>query len=238
MKKLVFAALLCGSIAQMGTGCIFVTEDGDSEGVFQISWQLVAGDENAPAACPPEADTIQLNSLLEGSSEPIIDLYTCANGKGATAPLPFGNYTVWVNLLTPDGALYAQSAAQNAVLSPSDTGPVPVVFEMSLDRGFFGFQWAIVNPEGTQVTCDEAGAGEVSALSTVVADPNSFYEDLAPCTEGFMFSRALPLLRYTIAMQLLNAEMLAISEAVTEEAELTFGNEFLDLGPITLQLLP
>ena len=112
MKKLVFAALLCGGIAQLGTGCIITSSDDDPnviyDGTISASWVLVSGDGNTPVGCPDGATTMEvITEDLTGYQ--IVDKFDCALGGGLIDREP-GTYDIWTRLADDTSVFtYAQS---------------------------------------------------------------------------------------------------------------------------------
>lgn len=240
MKKLVFAALLCGGIAQMGTGCIITSDEPIApppppppieDGTISASWTLVSGDANAVVGCPDGATTIEVITEDVADNQ-IVDKFYCTDGGGVIEREP-GVYDIWTRLTDDTSVLtYAQSTLTTVTVEEGiDT---PADFTFSIDRGSFYLTWNITDA-GDPAGCDVSGIGDVSVTSTVVGDPGTFYDDIAPCEQYEFTTPGLPLDSYVVSVALLDAvNELAVYVAEPVEADIEYGNHFNDLGDFTL----
>jgi hypothetical protein len=233
MKKLVFAALMLGGLAQT-TGCIITSDDDDDDVIntaqFDVTWNLTEGASEAAAACADWGiTTIQVVSAPTVGSE-YIDLYDCIDGYNATAPLPLGDYTVWVNALDSSDYMVAQSNSQAATL---DLGGelVPLTFDFPVDGGYFALTWNLVDMSDNPLTCTEVGSGGVGVLSTIVGTADA-YDDLFNCEDGEGVTAKVDIADYTVVVDILDTAeppgSLGMSEPRTVSIE--YGNELNDLG--------
>lgn len=233
MKKLVFAALMLGGLAQ-ATGCIITSDDDDDDDIntaqFDVHWNMTEGDSETAAACADYGiETIQVVSEPVGGSQ-YIDLYNCSDGYNATAPLPLGDYTVWVNALDSGDNLIAQSNSQASTL---DLGGelVTLNFSFPVDGGFFALTWNLVDQSDNALTCTEVVSGGVGVLSTVVGSSEA-YDDLFDCDVGEGVTAKLPVENYTVMVDILDTAeppgSLGSSEPRTVAIE--YGNHLNDLG--------
>lgn len=238
MKKLVFAALLCGGIAQLGTGCIIVSDDEeppiepvDDMGYINASWYLVSGDNEDPANCPEGATTIEVITQ-DGNGDQIIDQFDCIDGQGTISRYP-GTYLTWVRL-TDDSAVYdyAMSVSRDVVVEAGYE--VPEDFTFSVDRGSFFFNWALLYA-GESTDCASEDIGDVAVTSTLVGGNGTGYDDTAPCEDYQLTTGGMPLGDYVLSVALLDsANSGAIYYAEEIEDSLLYGNHFKDLGTIQL----
>ena len=230
MKKLVFATLLCGSVAQLG-GCIIVGDDsGDNPppppppdandtqpdaslpppgpGAFLVTWTLLGGepvdDVQSEVSCRPDTPDIRITADPDPNvpDDEDIYLYDCSLGGGPADELPAGTYDVWVDLLDADGNMIAQSDAKLGVPLDFDE-EVELDFVFSIDRGTFGVAWEILE-NGAPSSCDAVGATDVSLLLTV-ADNQELSDDyLLDCADGKGESGPLPLFDYVASLALVD----------------------------------
>lgn len=233
MKKLVMSALLLGALP--ATGCIFVASDdttGDGIATINVSWTLE--DDGAGASCPPGATTAAVNAHLEGRADPFIDLYDCADLAGVADELPLGPYMVWVDFTDTSGAtLFAQSEAA-AITLDSDGEVASASFRVDVNNGFFDISWTIAGS-----SCAGTANNGVSVLSTL-AGTTQGVDDVFPCTDGespnIATTGALTIGSYVVAIALLNSSEQAIGDAPDITTRIDFGNEFVDLGEVTITL--
>jgi hypothetical protein len=232
MKKLVIPAILLGAL--QAAGCIFVSSDDtttDGIATIDVSWTLE--DDGAPASCPAGATTAAINAHLSGRADPFVDLYNCDDLGGVADELPLGDYTVWVDFTDDSGAvLYAQSEAVNITLD-TDGEVATANFRVDMYNGFFDISWEIAGGSCASVTNDG-----VSVLSTLSGTTEGI-DDVFSCSDGeapaIATTGALLIGDYVIAVALLDND-LAIGEAPEIQESIAFGNEFVDLGTVTITL--
>lgn len=234
MKKLVFTALVCGGLLQMGTGCIITTSSSEDDGEFDVAWIVDSADENrnpVEVICPAEYD-VQFVAATSDLNNPDYDiLFNCDANRGLTGSIRAGSYDTFVNVLDRNGDLVAQSAVQSVTV-PLDT-VVELDFRFYLDQGTFGFAWELVNGANQVEPCnvDES----VTAVSTLSANELPF-EDIYNCDAGDPISGLLPVGDYTIALQLLDALDQPVDGAtgVINSAVIDIGNAHIDLASVDI----
>jgi len=232
MKKLVFAALMLGGLAQ-ATGCIITSDDDDddvSTAQFDVHWTLTEGTSDTTAACADYGiDTIQVVSEPTSGSQ-YIDLYDCTDGYNSTAPLPLGDYTVWVNALDSSDAMVAQSNSEAATL---DLGGelVTLNYDFPVDGGFFALTWNLVDSSDNALTCADVYSGGVGVLSTIVGTSDA-YDDTFNCEAGQGVTDKVDIANYTVVVDILDEATppgsLGSSEPRT--VSIDYGNQLNDLG--------
>lgn len=221
--------------AQSGSADITLDLDGEivpvnfdiSSGSAQmrVNWQLTSlgGDP-----CPANG-SVEVVSQRAGGAE-FIDIYDCVAGEGVTAAVPLGTYTVWVNVVTADDALWAQSFAADVTLDV-DGDIVPVNFDILTDEGFLYATWAIIDDsDQVEVSCANAGAGAVSILSTLVGPNGMGYDDVFTCEDHEGMTSPLPLGEYTVVTSLLDDQDAVLGQSEARSVDILFGNELVDLG--------
>jgi hypothetical protein len=224
------SALLLGAL--QATGCIFVSDDtGDDvpSGTASIDFGWTIYDGDATAACPAGATTAAL--IADGATR-YEDLYDCADLAGTMTDLPLDTYTIWIDF-TDDGGttLFAQSEAVEVNLD-SDGEVATALFDVDGFNGFLDVSWTIAGS-----TCESTE--DVSVLSTLAGTTEGF-DDVFTCTDGeapnVVTTAPLPIGDYVIAIALLNAAQESIGSAPTIQESIAFGNEFVDLGTVTINL--
>lgn len=239
MNRLMLIVALCAPFCvSTSAGCVVTSDDPDSR--LRVTWNLVAGDSNAPSACPAEvvavsvvAEPVDDGDASFGDGDEIYDLFDCAARSGLTAPLPSGRYDVWVDLYDRADQLVAQSGLRDVVLG---VGEVRVLdYEISLDRGSFGLTWSI--SDGVRASsCAAVNAGEVMVSSTLVGPGGTTYDDFFACAAGEAVTPGLPLGGYSVAVTLVDGARAALHQPLVIEASLDFGNAFVDLGSVDFAL--
>jgi hypothetical protein len=230
MKKLVFAALLCGGIAQMGTGCVITSGDDDPnvvyDGTISASWFLVAGDANSPTGCPEGATTMEVITEDAGGFQ-IVDKFYCADGSGIIEREP-GTYDIWTRL-TDDTSTFDYAMSTSVQVSVEQGVDTPADFTFSIDRGSFYFGWEIAYA-GEASDCNDPAIGDLAVTTTLVGT-DILYDDPATCDNYNFTVPGLPLGDYVVSVSLLDpANELAVYVADPVEASIDYGNHFNDLG--------
>lgn len=229
MKRTLLTVALC---IQVSTGCVVLSEGEDSR--LHVTWDLVEGDANAQASCPPDAITVAIVSeplddgdFSLGDGDEVYDLFDCGDHIGRTGALAPGGYDVWVNILDADSNLLAQSGYQEVTLGPGEE--LALSYELSLDRGSFGLTWTITDGART-LGCGDVNAGEVRVASTLVSDEGTTYDDAFACVDRQAVTPGLPLGAYGVAVTLLDGKRVPMHAPFEIDASLDFGNAFVDLG--------
>ena len=87
-------AALCLGCAESSAG-----NNSDNEGTFSLTWSIVVNG-GAGTCAEVGAKTVEVISTRAGSGSGISDTFSCSSLAGTTAPLPAGDYTVVVKLLS------------------------------------------------------------------------------------------------------------------------------------------
>jgi hypothetical protein len=235
MKRTMIITALC---LLASTGCVVTTEGEDSR--VRVTWNLVAGDDNAPSACPRGVNTAAVVSepvndgdSTIGDGDEIYDLFDCAARIGQTGALSPGRYEVWVDIYDTADRLVAQSSAQVVDLGVGDLRDI--VYDISLDHGSFGLSWTI--SDGARgLSCGQVNGREVWVASALVGPNGTTYDDLFQCVDGQAVTPALPLGVYDVGVTLVDGARQAMHEPLVIESSLDWGNAFVDLGSIEFAL--
>jgi hypothetical protein len=237
MKKLVLTAAFLGGLAHLATGCLITTGDGDPPideyGSITVSWNLVSGDNNAPAIDCDGGTTMAVISV-DSLNQEFVDLFDCAPaGVATTADLFPDLYFVYLEVQNDAGnVLYAQSLGQDVVVNAGFT--TDAGFEFSIDRGAFDIGWDIYDG-ATPITCAEAGATEFALDSTYVPT-GDLYNDYFACDLYEGTSAVLPLGDWAVSPAIIDDTQLAIAVGESIGTDLAYGNEYRDLGVAIIDL--
>lgn len=235
MKRMMIITALC---ALAGTGCVVTTEDEDSR--VRVAWNLVAGGNNAPSACPRGVNTAAVvsepigdgDSTL-GDGDEIYDLYDCVARGGQTGALPPGRYEIWVDIYDTSDRMVAQSRPRVVDLGVGDVRDL--IYEISLDHGSFGLSWTI--SDGVRsLSCGQVSGSEVWVASALVGANGTSYDDFFRCVDGKAVTPALPLGAYDVGVTLVDGARQAMHEPLVIESSLDWGNAFVDLGSVDFAL--
>lgn len=235
MTRTMIITALC---ALAGTGCVVTTSGEDSR--VRVTWNLVAGGDNAPAACPPGVNTAAVVSepINDGDStigdgDEIYDLFDCPARAGLTGALSPGRYEIWVNIYDTADRLVAQSSPQVVALGVGDERDI--VYDISLDHGSFGLSWTI-SDGARSLSCSQVNGSEVWVSSALVGPNGTTYDDFFRCVDGQATTPALPLGAYDVGVTLVDGARQAMHEPFVIESSLDWGNAFVDLGSIDFAL--
>jgi hypothetical protein len=251
MKNLVLGTLLSGVVAQLGTGCIIVGDDGGDPnppgpgpGAFLVTWTLLGGSAQGEVTCPPNGVEMRIvtDSNGEAAGGQTFFRYDCVDGAGDADPLDPGVYDVWVELLDEGENLVAQSDIQTGLTLDYDEA-VPLDFEFSVDRGVFGLTWTVLDNGAPAAACADVGATDVTLLVTLAgtAEGDDFYLD---CDAGQGTSGPLPLGDYVGIVNLVDigpdpddaGDDIVLGDSQPRNISLDYGNHFNDLGNFTFDV--
>jgi hypothetical protein len=244
MKKLVFAALMIGGLMQ-ATGCIISSGDDDT-GTFSAQWTLIeryAADPNNPSDTVVTCDdagvvSIAVHSLPSsgldcdpnfGGNE-CVDVFTCNDSNGVTAPLIADTYTVWMEALDASDTPVAISFS-----SPETTlaGGDNIGMDMSwpIDAGNFHFTWTLVDAANgdAPLTCADAGAASVSITATPVLNQTTYVDNTFDCTDGEGLAEDNHLGENTLVVEVLDSGDLSLGTSNARTETLSLGNEVVEL---------
>lgn len=108
-------AALCFGCAESPTA-----SDSDNDGRFSLTWSIVV-DGGAGTCAEVGATTVEVISTRVGSGSGLSDRFSCTNFAGTTGPLPAGDYSVVVRLLSAaDVQLNSVDIVLTEQMSPGD----------------------------------------------------------------------------------------------------------------------
>ncbi|ACY12779.1 hypothetical protein [Haliangium ochraceum] len=235
------AAMSLAAMSLAGSGCVVVTDMADEDDSrLSITWGLQAGDDNAPAACPPGATVAVISEPLDdgdyglGDGDEIYDLYDCVDRAGVTGPLPPGSYDVWIDVIDESGErLLAQSNFETATLGFGELRALD--YDISLDRGSFYVTWELAD-DVRALSCAEASAGELRVDSRPELAPGASFEDFFSCSDGQALTPGLPLGDYRVVLGLVDDKRESVAAPEVLDGAIEFGNAFVDLGHFVFTL--
>ena len=220
-----------------GDGCS-ATCTTEAQYAISASWTIktVAG---TTQPCPVGYDTAAVVSQLVDSAGnnvgmPIVDLFTCSDGAGTTAPLYEGSYKVWVAIQNASGSMtYAASVTAAMSLHSNLTLSAQIL----TDGGYFALAWNLVAASNNSaLTCALAGAKSVDVVSTVSGGTTSF-DDIFDCGDGQGVSAGLAAGTYTVSIAALNASDQSIGTAPTlTNKQIQAPNGVTNLGTIMIPI--
>jgi len=230
MNKLVMSALLFGTLAQ-AAGCIFTSDDSSSSGTatVNVSWTLL--NDTDPANCPAGATTATIYAQ-RGTDQPFTDTYNCSDLSGASADLPEGDYTMWVEITDTSGAtLYAQS--EDFQISLTDGEVATADFQIDVANGFFDVSWVLDTNQQTPTTCAAVTAQNgVSVISTVAGNTNGV-DSIFNCADGESPNKvttdAVGIGQVVVSEELIDSTGAQIGNAPAINTNIDYGNEYVDL---------
>lgn len=208
-------------------GCIISSDDGRDGAVFDVSWSA--------AACPPGA-AARILSEDTFNGQRFTDIHDCSAGRGSTAPLPPGDYLVWLEVTSPDNSeLYVQSLS--VASSVAFDGDVATVDIPSFE-GFFGFTWNLIDTNGTPLTCEEVNADGVDIIATLASTSVAFV-DVFNCADLAATTNALLVGTHTIVVDVLQGEEpLGTSQAREETITFDDVDQVVDIGNFEFTFAP
>jgi hypothetical protein len=230
MKNLVFASLLCGTLAQMGTGCIVTSGDPPVPGYFDVAWTLHEGRNATAIQGCGQGRIAEVVAENVRNKQQYIDLFTCTNRTGLTSSVPPGDYDVWVNVYNDDqlasADLIAQSGFQRVTVFDGETIPLDFFFPAG---GFFELTWSITDDFGPDAECADVGADGVSVLANLVG-PNTAIDDVFDCFELQAITPQMLLGEYVLSVSLLDGQESLNQVSTAEPARLEYGNHVYEIG--------
>lgn len=212
--------------------------DGDNSTTAEIdvTWHLV--NDTAVATCPAGATTATIYAQRAGDAQPFADLYLCSDGAGASMNLPAGDYTVWVELTDDPGTtLYAMSEDATLTLSPGETASAD--YQIDVANGFWDLSWILHTSGGAATTCAATNQNGVSVLSTAAGTTNAV-DSIWPCSNGespnVVTTDPVTIGDQVVSISVLDNANNAIGSAPDINATIDYGNQFVDLGTVTITL--
>jgi cysteine-rich repeat protein len=222
-----------------GDGCSADCQTVEVSRVTTVNWSFKDLANNQTTGCPAGFDTAAVVSQpLDASGAPtgnaIIDLFSCADLTGTTAPLPSGVYETHVDITNTGGALtYAQSVSAVVDLTAADK---TLTVEILNDGGYFGFAWTLRGATSNNVlTCADVPGQAGVTLEATVTGSTMGTSDVFDCADGSGVTAGLLAGSYTISNSIIDAQGAALGTAPAQGNKLIQApNKVTDLGSIEI----
>jgi cysteine-rich repeat protein len=204
-------------------------------------WSFHTVGSNVDRPCPAGVTTMQVHSqALKDNDVPvgpaIVDLFDCTTMTGTITPVFQGRYRTFLAATNTSGTqTYATTLSAIVDLTSSNQAYTAAIFE---DGGYFSIVWNLIGATSNNaLTCTEAMASSVSVLSTQVATPTTFVEDLFLCTDGTGVTAVLPAATYTVSVSALDATDGSLGTPVNlTNKVIQAPNKITDLGTVTIPI--
>ncbi|MDB4963874.1 MAG: Metal dependent amidohydrolase [Myxococcales bacterium] len=203
-------------------------------------WSFRTVASSTALACPTGVTTIQVISQALDGDSPVgsatVDLFDCATMTGTITPVYQGRYQTFLAAGNSSGTqVYATTVSAVVDLTTSD-GDYTAAFVD--DGGYFSLAWTLIGASSNlPKTCADAMTTSVSVLSTAVASPTSFFEDLYTCADGGGVTAALPAGTYTVSVSGLDASDGSLGTPVNlTDRTIVAPNKVTNLGTVTIPI--
>lgn len=233
MKKLVLGALL--AVASSATGC-----STDNSSIVDVSWTFRHLATDAARSCPTDYPTATIisqrtdDSTHLGFGETFIDKFNCSDGAGTIVLPDQDSYLVWVEIENDSGS--AEYAKSNSTYVDTSLSYSPVEVEFLDDGGYFFFEWDLYDGN-TLVSCSEAGATTVEAISTSVTSSSNSADDKYDCADHYGTTAGLLEGTYTVSIDATNSADQVVGVAPTLiNKDIEAPNGLTDLGLVEIPL--
>ena len=227
--------LVTGGLALALTQACIIIDDTDENGGGNVT--CPAREDGAcfavSAACPPDAVNLNVFTQPVGVAGAFMDSFTCAAG-GSVVVDP-GTYDVRVEATNAEeDAVFGAAAIEGQEVA--DLDDVPLVFDFPPGQGFFWLSWTL-DQDGSDVTCEDAGAVSVEVVSMLTAEGTST-TDVLPCVYGGWQTRALDLGEYDVRVSLLDDAGGVIDQTDSTLTDLVTDSGLVDLPAAVFNIPP
>ena len=191
--------------------------------------------------CPVGFDTVAVYSQALAANDaplgtPLIDLFSCADGGGTIVPVFQGRYRTYVAVTNTAGTVtYATSTSAIVDLT---TGNQTFTTKIFTNGGYFQLAWNLIGAASNNaLTCTTAPNDGISVVSTDVATPTNFRDDLFTCSGGSGLTAELAEGTYTVSVSAIDNQGLSIGTAPTLVNKVIMApNKVTDLGTVTIPI--
>ena len=235
MKKLaptsLMASLMLGSISLLGAACVSY-----EVGVVHAEISLSNAGPGALGACEPDNDAIRV-TLEDDAGDTQVELFNCDETLAATTVQPGGDYTLWLDYVhdnfTPDPTDDSVVGTTGSVDITID-GDVDVAADILMDHGFFSASFFLEDMAGFPLECaDVPGENGVGILATLSGTADGF-DTFVNCEDAVAFTQAVPVGEHVIELSLVDGADLALGASDPITASVDNGNEYVDIGDVTI----
>lgn len=236
MKKLVLSSLMTVLVSQ-AAGCIITSDGDDDPATITVQWSVKNIASNQLIPCPPNAPTatIYTQEVNPNTYAPIgarVFSDVGCNESSALILVDPGVYQVWVDITG-----FATSLSAYVDVIARDQTFATTILD---DGGYFQFDWNLVDADtNAPLSCAQAGATGVGAISTLVANQNTFIDDKFTCEHQTGITGGLLNGTYTVSIDAFDAGG-SISPDPVNLANKVIGsrNQITDLGVVNIPILP
>ena len=247
MKKLIL-----GTLCAVGAAACTTSDVGHIFATWQLAHVDSAGNLTA-ASCPVGFDTAELHTVAASpdgtaidactsvNSNCYIDLFNCSDGSGRSSALPAQNYLTWIQIASHDGTqVYAISDQEFVDITNVDQNFDTTILK---NGGYFRLSWSLMGEaSGAPLSCSQTAAssaagGSVETTATITGGQAAL-SDKFNCEDHFGYSAPLPSGSYTVQVDALDANNLALGPGTTLPGELigVMANDINDLGHIIIPI--
>jgi cysteine-rich repeat protein len=204
------------------------------------SFHLVAA-PTTDLVCPVGFGTVAVHSqALDDADAPIgpaiVDMFSCSAMTGTIAPVFEGRYRTFLAVTNANGTqTYATTESRIVDLRATNMDYTAAIFE---DGGYFKLAWNLVGAMTyTALTCQSTPIAGISLLSTDVASPTTFFDDVFMCQDGEGLTAALPEGTYTVSVSAIDGDDAAVGTApALTNRVIQAPNKVTDLGMVTIPI--
>jgi cysteine-rich repeat protein len=205
------------------------------------NWSFRNVGSTTSLSCPTGFPMMQVHSqALSDTDAPlgaeIVDMFSCSAMTGTIMPVFEGRYRTFLAVTNATGTqTYATTASRIVDLRATDMDYTAAIFN---DGGYFKLAWNLVGAmTNTTLSCQSALSSGVSVLSTDVASPTTFIDEVFACTEGEGLTGVLPEGTYTVSISAIDVDEAAVGTAPALTNKVIQGpNRITDLGMVTIPI--
>ena len=218
-----------------GDGC---SADCRAEFKTTANWRILNVGSTTAQPCPIGYDTAAVYSQLldasgQPSGQPVIDLFTCADGTGTSSFLEQGVYDTWIAITSHDGSMtYAQTVDADVDLRTANATYSADVYK---DGGYFAWAWALQGANTQNpLTCSQVSGQQGVELLVTVSGGTQSTDDMFTCEDGHGVTAVIPEGLYTVSADIFtSAGAVGTSQTLTNK-QIMGPNKVTDLGTITI----
>jgi hypothetical protein len=201
---------------------------GDVE--LTVSWTLLEGAEGE-APCPSSGELLISATEVDGGGRSSTVVPCTTTGTAVLAVQPVA-HDVQIDVLSGGDVLVARSDLQRI---EDDAGGV-IDFEFPTLWGFSTFTWRVLDETGAEISCQDAGAHEITAIfrEASLVTIGAFVQ----CGGGDRVDVEIAVGGYAVCAALRDVDGNAISTPVTLDSAIELGNETDDLGELVFETPP
>lgn len=222
-----------------GDGCSSTCK---TEGKTTANWTIRRTGSATPLTCPPGYDTAALYSQLLDSNgqtvgQPVIDLFTCSDGTGASGFLEPGVYDTWIAITTQSGSpIYSQTVDALVDLNNGDKTYTADIYE---DGGYFGWSWNLQgDTSNSALSCAQVSGIAGVQLDVIISGQTQVYaSDMFTCDDGRGVTSVIPEGSYSVQPFAFSSSAKLSVDQQLDNKGIMGPNKITNLGMITLRII-